>query len=112
MDEEAAASQLTMFYTGLFHSLLLPRIYSDCDGEYLAFDAVNRSLMVEDQGYTYLDDFSQWDIYRATLPLQFFLAPEMVPSMVRSLVNKADQGGWLPIFPGNFIYISFPPAFF
>jgi putative alpha-1,2-mannosidase len=103
MDEAAAQSQLTMFYTGIYHSLLLPRIHSDCDGEYLSFDAVNRAPTFQDAGYTYLDDFSQWDIYRATLPLQFFLAPELVPSMVRSLVNKADQGGWLPIFPGTFL---------
>lgn len=91
-----------MFYTGLFHSLLLPRIVSDSDGEYLSFSINNRTIMKEDEGYTYLDDFSEWDIYRATLPLQFLVSPETVPSMVHSLINKAEQGGWLPIFPGNF----------
>lgn len=95
-----------MFYTGLFHSLLLPRIASDSDGEYLSFGVKDRKVMKEDPGYTYLDDFSEWDIYRATLPLQFLITPDIVPSMVYSLVSKAEQGGWLPIFPGIF-YISF-----
>ena len=92
---------MTMFYTGLYHSLLLPRVHSDCDGEYLAFDATNRKPMMQDDGSVYMDDFSQWDIYRATLPLQLLLVPELVPSMIYSLVAKADQGGWLPIFPGK-----------
>ena len=100
-----------MFYTGLYHSLLLPRIASDSDGEYLSFGHIaNRTIMTENDGYTYLDDFSEWDIYRATLPLQFLVTPDIVPSMVHSLVNKADQGGWLPIFPGKIsfcVYCSF-----
>lgn len=93
-------SQLRMFYTALYHSLLLPRIYSDYDGQYLSFDGGDK-LMQQEPGYSYLDDFSQWDIYRATLPLQFIVASEMIPSMVRSLISKSDQGGWLPIFPGQ-----------
>ena len=97
-DPGAEASALRMFYTAMWHSLLAPRIYSDYDGEYLSF-AGSEKVMQQEEGFTYFDDYSEWDIYRATLPLQFIVAPDIVPSLVRSLVNKADQGGWLPIFP-------------
>ncbi len=100
-DFDAAVEQSNMrvFYTAVWHSLLLPRVASDADGEYLKFDGSQRIMQVDAAGGLYFDDFSQWDIYRATIPLQFFLASDMVPHMVTSLIAKTDQGGWMPIFP-------------
>jgi len=40
-----------------------------------------------------------WDIYRAQLPLLTILYPDVVADCVQSLITKAEQGGWLPIFP-------------
>ena len=40
-----------------------------------------------------------WDTYRAVHPLLTLIEPEASEHMVKSLLLKADQGGWLPIFP-------------
>jgi predicted alpha-1,2-mannosidase len=40
-----------------------------------------------------------WDIYRAGLPLVSLLEPKASADMMNSLFLKAEQGGWLPIFP-------------
>ncbi len=40
-----------------------------------------------------------WDTYRTLHPLMTILEPERSLHMVRSLVLKAQQGGWMPIFP-------------
>lgn len=86
-----------IFYTTLYHSLLHPRLYSDVAGTYPAF-AGNKKTQTAD-GFDYYSDFSMWDIYRAQLPLLHLLFPEVSKDMVQSLVKKAEQGDWMPIFP-------------
>ena len=41
-------------------------------------------------------NFSEWDIYRCEIQLVSMLAPHQVSDMIQSLVNDADQNGWLP----------------
>ena len=40
-----------------------------------------------------------WDTYRALHPLVNILTPKKAGDMMQSLVDKYEQGGWLPIFP-------------
>ncbi len=87
----------TPFYTALYHAMLLPRTFSDADGSYPRF-AGNYGVQ-KNEGFTYYDDFSAWDTFRALHPLLTLLEPERTSDMVRSLVAKAEQGGWMPIFP-------------
>ena len=47
----------------------------------------------------YFDDFSMWDIFRAQVPLFNLVYTDNTRDMVVSLLRKAEQGGWLPIFP-------------
>ncbi|MES2775544.1 MAG: GH92 family glycosyl hydrolase [Bacteroidota bacterium] len=86
-----------IFYTAMYHALQHPRLYSDVDGTYPAF-AGSGGLKKMKEGH-YYDDFSMWDIYRAQLPLVEILQPAKVNSFVQSMILKAEQGGWLPIFP-------------
>ena len=51
-------------------------------------------------GFDYYDDFSLWDTFRAQHPLLVLLQPERVLHLVHSLLAKADEGGFLPNFPG------------
>ena len=88
----------TKFYTALYHSLLFPRTFSDVSGSYPAFDG-NKSTQKIEKGHVYYDDFSLWDTFRAQLPLVSLVAPDKYEDMMKSLVLKAEQGGWLPIFP-------------
>lgn len=85
------------FYTALYHCYQLPRIASDIDGSYQGFaqDTLNHKA----EEFDYYDDFSMWDTYRALHPLMTILEPKRSLDMVKSLVIKAQQGGWMPIFP-------------
>ncbi len=85
------------FYTALYHCYQLPRIASDADGSYQGF-AEDPSIY-RAEGFDYYDDFSMWDTYRALHPLMTILEPERTLDMLKSLVLKAEQGGWMPIFP-------------
>lgn len=88
---------LKKFYTALYHCYLLPRIASDADGSYPGF--AQDTTIHKAVGFDYYDDFSMWDTYRALQPLMTILEPERVLHMVKSLIAKAEQGGWMPIFP-------------
>ncbi len=88
---------LKKFYTALYHCYQLPRIASDVNGSYPGF--AQDSLVHKAAGFDYYDDFSMWDTYRALHPLLTILEPERTLHMVKSLIAKAEQGGWMPIFP-------------
>jgi predicted alpha-1,2-mannosidase len=84
-----------VFYTALYHALLHPTTFGDANGEYLGFDErVHRA-----PAHTQYTNFSGWDIYRSQLPLVALLFPEEASDMMQSLVNAAEQGGALPLWP-------------
>ncbi|TNF43020.1 MAG: glycoside hydrolase family 92 protein, partial [Bacteroidetes bacterium] len=87
----------TKFYTAMYHALIHPRLFSDVNGEYPGF--ADDSLIHKAEGFDYYDDMSNWDIFRAQMPLLSIIAPNEYNDMVKSLIVKAEQGGWLPIFP-------------
>ncbi len=89
--------QKEIFYTALYHSMLLPREFSDVSGTYPGF--ARDTLIHVATGFTYYEDFSLWDTYRALHPLLTILEPDRVKDMIRSLIAKAEMGNWLPIFP-------------
>lgn len=95
--EKGGEQEKRIFYTALYHAMQHPRLFSDVDGSYPSF-AGNTSLQ-KMQGGNYYDDFSFWDIYRAQLPLLEILDTALVSQFVRSVIQKGQQGGWLPIFP-------------
>ena len=91
-----------IFYTALYHSMLLPRIASDEDGTYPRFAS---SILPEGpkteiaHGFTYYDDYSVWDTFRGVHPLLTLIDPNRERDMIKSLIKKGEQGGFLPIFP-------------
>lgn len=85
------------FYTALYHSFLAPRTFSDYDGSYVSFAGGEHVLNSGECDY--YADFSMWDTYRASYPLFNLLIPDASADMMKSLLLKAEQGGWLPIFP-------------
>ena len=84
------------FYTGLYHMLLSPNIFSDDNGEYIGFDKKVRRLPKGEEQYA---NFSDWDIYRSLVQLQAWLMPQQVSQIMQSLVRDAEQSGWLPKWP-------------
>jgi len=82
----------TIFYTGMYHSLLFPRVFSEYGRYYSAFDE-----KIHD-GVSY-NDYSMWDTFRALHPLLTLLDPEEVSPMIQSMLQMYDEGGWMPKWP-------------
>lgn len=97
IDVEGSATDRRIFYTAMYHALLLPRIFSDADGTYLSFGGSRNVEHMTD--HIYYDDFSIWDTFRALHPLLTVIDPARECEMIQSLIDKGKQGGFLPIFP-------------
>ena len=91
--EGGTRDQRTIFYTGMYHMLLAPTVFSDEDGDYTGFDWTVRRLPAGEKQYA---NFSDWDIYRNTIQFLALLYPEQTSQMMQSLVHDAEQSGWLP----------------
>ncbi len=64
---------------------------SDDGGQYLGDDG-----NVHTTSRTEYSNFSEWDIYRSEIPLLSLVAPSQTADMMQSLVDDAQQNGWLP----------------
>ena len=93
-----------VFYTALYHAMLHPRTFSDVDGSYPRF--AGNGEVEHAANFTYYDDFSMWDTFRAQHPMLTILDPAREVDMIRSLILKGTQGGYLPIFPAWNSYTS------
>ena len=100
----ATEEQKDIFYTAFYHNSMLPRKMNDLDGQRPAF-TTGETVPTAYEG-DYYDDFSMWDIYRATLPLTTIIEPEKTNDYVNSFIAKYEEGGWLPIFPLHNNYTS------
>lgn len=86
---------MTVFYTALYHSMIMPTNFTDVNGEYLGFDKQVHTA----EGYTYRSDMSLWDTVRTTHSLYTLIAPEIQYDCLNSLVEMAKAGGALPRWP-------------
>ncbi len=85
--------QKKIFYTALYHTLIVPNIYSDVDGSYLG-----RDFRVHKSGFDYYTVFSLWDTYRAAHPLYNLIYPEKNVDFIRTMLKQYEQGGLLPVW--------------
>lgn len=90
--EGANDDQKKIVYTGLYHALLYPRIFSEYGRYYSAFD----DKIHEGESYT---AYSIWDTFRAENSLLTLLAPERIPGMITALLQNYKEGGWMPKWP-------------
>lgn len=80
------------FYTGLFHAMLEPKLFSENGRYYSAFDdKIHRGV-----SYT---AYSLWDTFRAEHSLLTLVAPDRVDWMVQALLQDYQEGGWMPKWP-------------
>lgn len=78
-------------YTGLYHSLLHPNVFSDVDGNYTGFDGeVHRA----EPGHAQYANYSGWDVYRSQTQLVALIAPDIASDIAQSAVNQSAQGGY------------------
>lgn len=87
------SEQKTIFYTGLYHCMMHPNIFSDVNGEYPAMGSGKKLCS---SGYKRYTVFSLWDTYRTLHPLLTLVYPERQIDMVKSMVDMYRESGWLP----------------
>jgi len=90
--EGATEEQRRIVYTGLYHALLYPRVFSEGGRYYSAFDDTVH------KGESY-NAYSIWDTFRAENSLLTLLAPERVDGMIQALLQDFREGGWMPKWP-------------
>ena len=88
----ATPGQRGQFYTGMYHCMLCPRLFSEHGRYYSAFD----DKVHEGVSYT---DYSLWDTFRAENSFITLFCPERVNDMVQALLNDYLEGGWMPKWP-------------
>ncbi len=78
-------TDLKLFYTCLYHTLLDPRTSMDTDGRFTIGDGT-----VFKADYTHRTVFSGWDVYRSEFPLLAIIRPDTVNDEVNSLLKIAQ----------------------
>ena len=91
-----SADRRRVFYTALYHCLLMPSIFSDADGRYLGFDNQIHQVAA---GHLVYCNYSGWDIYRSEMPLLALIEPKRMEDMAQSIVLMYQQGGWIDRWP-------------
>jgi alpha-1,2-mannosidase, putative len=99
--EGGTDEQLRTFYSCFFRASLFPRMFFEIgkDGKPHYFSPYDGKVK---KGYMYTDT-GFWDTFRAQLPLNSLLHPEMHGRYMVALLDAYDQCGWLPSwsFPGE-----------
>lgn len=91
----ATAQQEQMFYTALYHAMLMP---VDRTGDNPLWQSKS-----PDQEPYYDDFYAIWDTFRTSGPLLTLIAPQRQADIVRALVDIYRHEGWLPdARSGNF----------
>lgn len=88
------SSQMRVFYTALYHTMIAPAIFNDANGDY---PGANHEVQHNSDFINY-SIFSLWDTYRAAHPLLTITQPQRVNDMVQSMLAIYDQQGKLPVW--------------
>ena len=90
--EGASDDQKHILYSGLYHALLYPKLFSEHGRYYSAFDDQVHA------GVAYTA-YSIWDTFRAENSLLTLIAPERIDGMIQGLLQDYQQGGYMPKWP-------------
>lgn len=83
------------FYSALYHTAIVPNIFSDVDGRYRGMD---KRIHQAKEGHTQYTVFSIWDTYRATHPLYTILEQKRTKDFIQTFLNQYVEGGRLPVW--------------
>ena len=84
IDEKAPEAHKRMFYTGLYHTMLMP------------VDRTGENPLWSDPEPYYDDFYAIWDTYRTSSPLITLIDPKREADIVRSLINIYKRDGYMP----------------
>ncbi len=92
--EGGTGAQKTIFYTALYHTIIVPNIWNDVDGQYRGRD----NNIHQAKGHDVYTVFSLWDTYRACDPLYTILEPKRMNDFIQTFLRQYEQGGLLPVW--------------
>ncbi|QKJ29016.1 glycoside hydrolase family 92 protein [Mucilaginibacter mali] len=91
---KADAERSRTFYTALYHTMITPSVFNDCNGDYWGTD----KKVHHDPALQNVTTLSLWDTYRAENPLLTILQPGRVPAIINSMLAIYQQQGKLPVW--------------
>ena len=83
-----------IFYTALYHAMIAPSEFSDCDGSFRGADG----KIYPDPGHATYTTFSLWDTYRAAMPLYSIFQPERYVEFINTMLDIYKTQGKLPVW--------------
>ena len=90
--KDPSVANKKVFYTALYHSLLIPWVISDVNGKYRGTDG----KIYHTKGKNEYGGFSPWDTFRSLHPLLTLLYPEKQNDVILSMLAIYQQTGYLP----------------
>ncbi len=84
VEKEASVEKKTMFYTGLYHTMLMP------------VDRTGENPLWENDSPYYDDFYAIWDTYRSSSPLITLLNPSREVDIVNAMLQIYKRDGYLP----------------
>lgn len=88
------SSELTTFYTAMYHAFSVPNIWSDHSGDYRGMD----DMIHSDLAFDHYTVFSLWDTYRTAHPLYTITQPERTDAFIQTMLDHHSQSGRLPVW--------------
>jgi predicted alpha-1,2-mannosidase len=82
-----------IFYTALYHCMVVPNVYNDVDGRYRG-----RDKKIHKTATSYYTVFSLWDTFRAWHPLMTIIDQKRTVDFVRTFLAQYEQAGLLPVW--------------
>ena len=83
-----------IFYTGLYHTMVAPSVFSDRNGDYWGADGKPH----QGNGHTTYTTLSLWDTYRAAHPLMTLIHPEMQEDIASTFMQIFCEQDRLPVW--------------
>lgn len=83
-----------IFYTGLYHTMVAPSVFSDRNGDYWGADGRPH----QGNGHTTYTTLSLWDTYRAAHPLMTLIHPEMQEDIASTFMQIFREQDRLPVW--------------
>ena len=95
--EGGTPEQKTVFYTALYHALVMPTDMGTDENPGWNSDKPH-----------YWDYYTIWDTYRTVMPLHTLIIPDRQSEIVQSLIDIYEHQGWLPDAwtAGDYAYVQ------
>ncbi|HET54827.1 MAG TPA: glycoside hydrolase family 92 protein [Ignavibacteria bacterium] len=86
-------TNLTKFYSALYHMFIHPNIINDVNGDYPTMNEHETMNKSDRNRYTI---YSLWDTYRTLHPFLTLVYPDIQSDMIKTMLDMYDEQGYLP----------------